>query len=66
MTDAVCGLMVLYLISIAIVLIGLNQLMTWVRCRELQAKLRLLDELNSKHDTQPWADSGRQAQGGQS
>jgi|GEM_PF-2442140 len=63
MTDAVCGLMVLYLISIAIVLIGLSQLLAWVRCRELQANLRLLDELNGQNKTIPEATMGRRAQG---
>jgi len=63
MTDAVCGLMVRYLISIAIVLIGLSQLLAWVRCRELQANLRLLDELNGQNKTIPEATMGRRAQG---
>lgn len=63
MTDAVCGLTVLYSISMVIVLIGLSQLMEWVRCRELQANLRLLDELNSHPETQPWADHARHTHG---
>lgn len=63
MTDDICGLTVLCLTGLAIILIGFSQLMTWARCRELQAQLRLLDELNSQHDTQPWADSARHAQG---
>ncbi|WP_122050385.1 hypothetical protein [Asaia bogorensis] len=63
MIDAVCGLMVLYLISIAVVLIGLEQLMAWIRCRKLQANLRLLDELNSQPETQTSADRARHAHG---
>ncbi|WP_336947363.1 hypothetical protein [Asaia sp. HN010] len=65
MTDAVCGLMVLYSISMVIVLTSLSQLMAWVRCRELQANLRLLDDLNSQPETQPWADRARHAHGDQ-
>jgi len=65
MTDAVCGLMVLYLISIAIVLIGLEQLMAWVRSRKLQANLRLLDELNAQPETKPSAGNARCARGDQ-
>ncbi|NVN45106.1 hypothetical protein HW537_14530 [Asaia siamensis] len=63
MTDAVCGLTVLYSISMVIVLTGLSQLMAWVRCRELQANLRLLNELNSQPEAQPWGDRGRHAHG---
>lgn len=52
MTAVLCGLA-----ALAVVGIAFGEISTWVRCRELQAQLRLLDKLKAAHE----AETGRSA-----